>query len=387
MPVYQLGRVGQVYVAAEAAYGTAPGFAATDAIRHLAVNLGYNPRNRVDAPTRHTHPDLVYRRTRRATGTWSLRGEFFPSGTINTVPDHDEILEHGLGAKTNITLATTVASGPTTTGATVVSAAGLAVGQPVLLSIASGPSAGKYVRWLTSVAGAVLTWAPALPAAQIVGDAVKGALGYKLGVDVAGVPPNKALNIGHYLTSLSYQGYGAPVEQFKIQFDANNEVMWEASGPMQRRARPAATALPGSFTTVGTTPPSGLTGGMVIGGTAEDYIKAEFTLTNGFDLDNFAGGTSQARAFFRRGKRRVEVNLGTMVSDDTTLITAAENTTDQTVLVQSGDTEGSIIAVYCPLVEFEVPENPDDDETQDWSYSGVAKATVAGNDSFYVAVA
>src|SRR4051812_23613564 len=103
MPVYQHGRVGTVFVAAEASYGTAPGFAATDAIRHLNVNLGYNPRNRVDAPVRHTHPSQVYRRTRRATGQWSLRGEFYPSGTLNTLADHDEILEHGLGAKTNVT--------------------------------------------------------------------------------------------------------------------------------------------------------------------------------------------------------------------------------------------------------------------------------------------
>ncbi|HWK09904.1 MAG TPA: phage tail tube protein [Vicinamibacterales bacterium] len=382
MPVYQLGRVGTVFVAAEAAYGTAPGLAATDAIRHLNVNLGYNPRNRVDAPVRHGHPSLVYRRTRRTTGQWSLRGEFYPSGTLNTLPDHDEILEHGLGTKTNRALATTVASVPTTTGATVASAGALASGDAVLITIASGGSAGKYVRFLTNVAGAALTWAPALPAAPAVGDAVKGCITYSLATALA-----KSLNIGHYLTSLSYQGYGAVVDQLKIQFDANNEVMWEASGPMQRRTRPAATAQPGAFTTVGATPPSGLTGGQYISGTAVDYIKAEVTIANAMDLDNFAGGTSQARGFFRRGKRKVEVNLNTMVSDDTTLIAAAEGTTDQTVLVQSGDTEGSIVAVYCPLVEFDVPDDPDDDETMEFSFKGSAKGSIAGNDELRIAVA
>jgi hypothetical protein len=381
MPVYQLGRVGTVFAAAETDYGVAPGFAATDALRHLNVNLGYNPRNRVDAPTRHTHPDLVYRRTRRATGQWSMRGEFFPSGTLNTLPDHDAILEHGLGAKTNVTLDTTLAAGATSTTGTVASATGLAVGQPILIAMTVG-AVGNYVRWLTGVSGNDLTWAPALPGSPADGDGVKGCIGYKPATAIA-----KSLNIGHYLTSLSYQGYGAVVDQLKISFDANGEVMWEASGPMQRRARPAATAQPGAFTTLGTTPPSGLTGGQVINGQAVDYLKAEITLSNALDLDNFAGGTSQARGFFRRGKRRVEVSLNTMVSDDTTLIEAAENTYDNSVLVQAGDTIGSIVAVYCPIVEFDVPDDPDDDETMEWSYKGVAKGSIAGNDLVYIAIA
>jgi Phage tail tube protein len=382
MPVYQLGRVGTVFVAAEATYGVAPGFVAGDALRHLNINLGYNPRNRVDAPTRHTHPSQVYRRTRRATGQWSLRGEFFPSGVINTLPDHDEVLEHGLGTKTNVTLATTINVGGTTTGGTVASAGTLAIGDAVLITCTGGSAPGKYVRWLTNVAGNVLTWAPALPQAPATSDALKGCITYKLATAIA-----KSLNIGHYLTSLSYQGYGAVVDQLKIQFDANNEVMFEASGPMQRRTRPADTAQPGAFTTVGITPPSGLTGGLNVSGTAEDYIKAEFTITNAMDLDNFAGGTSQARGFFRRGKRQVQVNLNTMVSDDTTLIAAAEGTTDQIVLVQAGDTDGSIVAAYSPLVEFDVPENPDDDETMEWSYSGLAKSALAGNGEFSLAIA
>jgi hypothetical protein len=381
-PVYQIGRVGTVYLASETTYGTAPGFAATDAIRHLNVNLNFNPRNRVKAPTRFTHPSQVFRRTRRATGAWNLRGEFFPSGTLNTLPDHDELLEHSFGAKRSVVLATTVASGPTAGGATLASATGLQVNDAVLITIATGGNAGKYVRWIASVAGAVVTWAPPLPAAPAVADTVKGCITYSPATAIA-----KSLNIGHYLTSLSYQGFGLVVDQLKIQFDANNEVMWEASGPLQRRARPAATAQPGAYTTVGNTPPSGLTGGFTIDGSAEDYIKAEIVINNAMALDNFAGGTSQARAFYRKGTRQVDVNLNTMVSDDTTLITAAENTTDTPVLLQSGDTEGSIIAVYCPLVEFGTPDDPDTDEELEWAYKGDAKSVVAGNQEVFLAVA
>lgn len=380
-PVYQIGRVGTVFLAAETTYGVAPGFAATDAIRHVDVSLNYNPRNRVTAPTRHIHPSRVFRRTRRATGDWRLRGEFFPSGTLNTLPDHDEVLEHGFGTKTNVTAATTVASAPTINGATLTSGASMAVGNPILITLSTG-SVGKYVRWLTTVAGAVVTWEPALPSAPVATDTVKCCIGYSLATAIA-----KSLNIGHYLTSLSYQGYGAVVDSLKIQFDANNEVFWEVSGPMQRRVRNAATAQPGAFTTVGTTPPSGLTGGQFINGTLVDYIKAEFAITNGMALDNYAGGTAQARAFYRQGTRDVGVTLNTMVSDDATLITVAENTTDTTVLVQSGDTEGSIIAVYCPTVEFDVPDDQDNEEEMEWAYKGMAKSVIAGNKEIFLAVA
>src|SRR3972149_2401676 len=145
IPVYQLGRVGRVYVAAEGAatYGTAPGFAATDAVRHLNVALNRKLRNRVNAPTRHVHPSQVYRRTRRGTAAWSLSGEFFPAGVLNPLPDHSDILEHGIGTKTNITLSTTVsaAPAPTTTVFTVAAVTALAGGDAVLVSIAAGPGA------------------------------------------------------------------------------------------------------------------------------------------------------------------------------------------------------------------------------------------------------
>src|SRR3990167_3368616 len=259
MPTYQIGRKGRVYVAAETVYGTAPGFAATDAVRHLNVALNRKPRNRVNAPTRHTHPDQVYRRTRRGTASWSLSGEFFPSGVLNTLPDHPDIREHGIGAKTNVVLATTIAVGGagTTTADTLTSAAGLAIGDALLFSHQDG---NKYVRFLTAVntGTGVCTWAPALPSALTDGQAVKGTLTYKPATALA-----KSLNIGHYLTSLSYQGYGAVVDELKVSCDANNEVMWEASGPMQKRTRNADTADPATFTVVGTTPPSGLTGGLM----------------------------------------------------------------------------------------------------------------------------
>jgi hypothetical protein len=385
MPTYQIRRKGRVYVAEEATYATAPGLAATDAVRHLSAQLNHSPRNRVNAPTRHVHPSQVYRRTRRQTATWSMRGELFPSGALNTLPDMDPILEHGMGGTTrNVTLATTVSASPspTTTVFTVSSVTGLAVKDAILITIAAGAFAGKYIRWITEINTLALTIEPPLPAAPASTNTVKGCIAYKLATDLA-----KSLNIGHYLESHSYQGYGAVVDALKFTFDANNEVMWEASGPMQSRARNAATADPTTFTTSGTTPPSGLTGGMLVNTTEEDYIRAEVMLANAMDLDNFAGGTSQARGFFRRGKRRVEVNVDSMVSDDVSVADLAEANTPTPVLLQAGETEGSIFAVYAPLTEFEVPDDEDADETTDWKYRGEGLATIAGNDELYVAFA
>lgn len=378
---YQLGRVGRVFAAKQSPFGTAPTFAAADAIRHLSVKLNANPRNRVDAPDRYTHPSLITRRTRRTTADWSIGGIFFPSGVLNTAPDHSDFLECGMGATNNVTLATTFSGTPTVTTGTVGSATGLAAGKPVLIAIASGPSAGKYVRWLTAAtSGTSLVWAPALPAAPVAGDACKGCIGYSLATDLPA-----ALSIGHYLTSVNKEGSGCVVDQLKIMLDANDEIRWEASGPMIERLT-AAQSEPGAFTVVGSTPPSGLLASMRVGSAAYEFLKFSLTIANGMEMDNVAAGTSKAQNFYRKSRRKVSIDVSAMYSSDITLMTAAENTTDQVILAQCGNTEGSIAAIYCPAVEFDVPDDLDADETNEHAFKGVCKGT-SGNDEVYLAVA
>lgn len=376
----QVGRVGRVYVAKQSAYRTAPTFAATDAVRHLEAGLNINPRNRQDAPDRNTHPSLITRRTRKTTAEWKLGGIFFPSGTLNTLPDHTDILECGMGAVSNIILATTFSGTPTTTTGTIASAAGLAVGQAVLISIAAGAFAGKYVRWLTTASTSAV-WTPALPAAPLAGDSLKGCITYRLSTDL----PN-ALEVGHYLTSVSKEGDGCVINELRFDFDANDEVRWRASGPMADRLT-AAQAEPGAFTVVGSAPPSGLTATMRVGSAAHEFLKASVVINNGMMLDNYASGITKAQAFFREQRRRIEIEINEMYSSDVTLMTAAEGTTDNAALVQAGQTEGSIIAVYCPTMEIDgTPDDPDADGTNEHTYKGVAKGTI-GNDEFYLAVA
>ena len=382
MSTYQIGRLGRIYAAKQTTYGTAPTFAATDGIRHINAQLNYS-NNRVESQERHLHPSLLNKWVRRQTGTFLVGGIFYPAGTIATVPDHTDFLECGFGVLTNITpLSTTIASGPTTTGATLTSGAGLTVGQAILINVTTGsPATGRVLRWLLTVAGAVVTWDPPLPQAPAVSDTVKSCVNYSLATAL----PN-ALSIGHYLTSISKEGSGAVVDQLKLMFDAKDEVRWEASGPMKTRLT-AAQAQPGAFTVVGTTPPSGLVGGLRIGSVAVEFLKADISIDNTMELDNFQFGTSSAVGFFRKNKRKIACTITAILSDSTTLMGIAEAASDSNALaVQCGQTEGNIIGVYGPNLDFDIPDMPDGEETLELSFTGTMKG-VAGNDELRLAVA
>lgn len=381
MPVYQIGRLGKVYAAKETTYGTAPTLASTDAIRHLSCALNFS-NNRVASQERFSHPSLLSKWTRRQTGNFLLGGILYPSGTINTLPDMTDLFECGFGTITNTTLSTTIASGPTTTGATLASGAGLTVGQAILINVTTGsPATGRVLRWLTSVAGAVVTWDPALPQAPATSDTVKGCVNYSLATAL----PN-AITIAHYLTSISKQNNGSVIDQLKLTFDANNEVVWEVSGPSKTRLA-TAQAAPGAFTVVGTTPPSGLVGSLRMGAVAVEFMKMEIVVGNTMRLADFVFGTSSATDFFRNNKRTVQCNITAMLTDSTTLMAAAETATDNNAFaVQCGQTEGSIIGVYGPNLDLDVPDMPDGEETLELTFNGAGKGVV-GNDELRLAIA
>lgn len=381
MPIYQIGRLGKIYAAKESTYGTAATFASTDAIRHLSAALNFS-KNRVPSQERFADPSLRSKWTRRDTANFLLGGILYPSGVLNTLPDMTDLFECGLGSLRNVTLSTTISSGSTTTGATLASGAGLAVGDAVLINVTTGsPATGRVLRWLTSVAGAVVTWDPPLPQAAAVSDTVKGCITYSLATAL----PN-ALTIGHYLTSISKQVNGGVIEQCKLTFDANNEVLWEVTGPGKTRLATAQSA-PGSFTVVGTTPPSGLVGSLRFGSVAAEFMKLEIVIGNSMRLADFVFGTSSATDFFRNNKRTVACNITAMLTDSTTLMSAAENATDNNAFcVQCGQTEGSIIGAYGPNLDIDVPDMPDGEETLELTFNGTAKG-VTGNDEFRLAIA
>lgn len=386
MPNWGLGRTGQIYVGEEATYGTAPTFAATNALRHLNINLHWDPKALAKSPERHTHPSQVVLLTRRAQASFDIKGQLYPSGTINTLPEADLILKNALGvAGSSVVLATTVASAPTTTGATLTSGTGLVVKQPIQINIAAGANAGTYVRFLASVAGAVVTWVPALPGAPAVADTVKSGVLYTMGTALP-----KSLDVAHYpqapaASAPTREQLGCVCDKLSLMFDSNTEPMFQVTGPAQGfKASPQA--QPGGFTTVGAEGaiPSGLTGSFYYNGTIYQIEKMQIDIVNAMDLQNTALGTSLPVGYFRKGKRAVSVKFDAKVSDDLTAWTPALASSANPAFLQIGSAGGSIWGFYLPNVTLNVPDQPDNDETNNWGYVGQATASVAGNDEFYI---
>lgn len=392
MPNWFLGRTGQLYAGEEASYATAPTLQATNAFRHLNAKLAFNPRNPFRSPERHTHPSQSVLLNRRQSADWEVKGQWYPSGALNTVPESDVFLKNGLGTVKNTTLATTFSGTPTTTGGTIGSATGLAIGDAVQINIASGGSAGTYIRWLTT-AGTSPVWTPALPAAPAAGDTLKGVVNYTLATALP-----KSLDIAHYpqapaASTPAREMLGCVINKLTFDFDSNLEPMVTFGGPAQGFAGSSPNftpqAQPGGFTTVGgeSIIPSGLTGYFYFGGTLYQIEKLQIDVDNQMDLQNTALGTSKAAAYFRKNKRIVSVRIDAKVSDDTTLWTPSLATSSNSLVIQIGTTSSRMFGIYCPnVVLTDNPDTPDNDETNNWSFQGQALG-VNGNDELYIAAA
>lgn len=386
-PVWSLGRTGQVYVIEESAFDTSTTLSATNALRHLNVSMHYDPKSLAKSPERKTHPSQVTMYTRRAQGSWGLKGQMYPSGTLNTLPEMTAILKNSFGATpTNITLATTLSGTPTTTTGTVASATGLAIGQAVQITIAAGGNAGVYVRYLTNVVGTALTWGPALPGAPASGDAVKGVVTYGLGSTLP-----KSLDICHYpqspATWYNREMLGCICDKLSLSFDSNLEPMFDVSGPAAEMV--SAQSQPGSFTTVGAEGaiPSGLTGYFQWGSTLYQVEKVQFDIQNGMELQNTALGTSKAVDYFRKNKRAVTIKVNAKVSSDLTMWTPALTAGQGTLFLQVGTTSGRIWSLYAPVAQLmSPPDTPDGDETNNWDFNLTCLGT-SGNDEIFLAAA
>ena len=114
----------------------------------------------------------------------SLQGQETSSGSISVEISgavagkvNGELLyENGIGKKVAQAVATTVASGTSTTVFTLTSVAGLAVGQA--LKVTTGGSAQYTV--ITNITGSVVTVSPALTGTPVAADPVKGLLSFLL---------------------------------------------------------------------------------------------------------------------------------------------------------------------------------------------------------------
>lgn len=376
------GRKGQLYVAAEASYGTPPALAATDALRHLDFRSSFNPLARVNSPAKKISPGVVARFDRRGSAGATLEALLYPSGTLNTLAEASDLLEHGMGSKSNITLSTTVeaAPAPTTTGCTVASAVGLAKHQAILLVV----SGVKYVRFLTDVSGAALTWAPALPGAPAAASAVKGCCTYRLASALA-----QSLCLAHYPstdTTLSRIVKGAVVERLALAFAQNEEP--RLSVTFKAKTQTVAPAKPAGFTTVGSqNPPSGLTGELYVGSATYKHIKSDLEIQTGVMLRENSYGFSSPEEILMTGRRIVTLGIDALVADEAVIYDNAEAGTRLAVMQQTGFTEGNIIAWYAPQVDFEVPSQDDSDEIPTWPFKGVCcESADEQNDEIMIAL-
>lgn len=242
------------------------------------------------------------------------------------------------------------------------------------------------MRFLTSVAGAVVTWAPNLPSDPGPGAVVKSGITYKLSTDLA-----LSIVLCHYLTGYARELRGLGIDKLNFTFDPNEEPRFVASGPAQKMLNDAATiAQPGSFTSVGGNPPSGIIGDCMIGNTAYLVKKSGVELTNGLMVRNGeydTNGTGFATEVYRSGRRAAMVSLEAFAETAATLHDLAMAGTVASFFKQTGRTEGNIVAIYCPKVNWSVPDTDTGDEAVNWSFKGTALETADGlNDEVRLAL-
>jgi hypothetical protein len=241
----------------------------------------------------------------------------------------------------------------------------------------------NYVRILQTVAGAVVTWAPALPTAAQVGDTVKGCITYKLtGTD--GVP---TIALQHHLTNFSREMLGIGIDKLALTFDGTEEAKFTASGPARTQNTPSP-AAPGSFTTVGGNPPTGMAGDLYIGDLAYLHTNLGVELTNALAARNVEAGTTLPTEVYRNGRREVALTLEAFTETEATLYDFAEAGTYKSMLRQNGRTQGNIVAVWCPKVDWKVADTSSDDEAAKWSFTGMAlESADAANDELTLVLA
>lgn len=383
------GKRAQFYGGLETSFGTPPTIAATHAMRHLSFVLNGDPVNRVNSPEKKYGPGRYARFDRRETADFSLSGLLRPSGTLNTLCEASFALEAAMGAKNNITLATTVASSGAVGGATLASAAGL-VAKMTAVQIAC-PDGKLRVRRITSVSGADVTWAPDLPAGQApaTSAAVKGATCYYFtaanAVSIFGARYVPAADFGSYLGEL---GKGMLVDKLSLTTNWENECQLTASGPAKTRVTDAN--KPGSFTQVGTNPPSAITAEAMIGSNPVKFMNVGVDVSNGLALRMDEINSSAATEGYRMGDRDVTVAIDLIAEAayKSALYDLALAGTNASLFKQIGFSTGKIIAIFAPNVDWKAPTTDVGDGAVMWPFKGVALEGVEdANDELVIMLA
>lgn len=380
----KIGRRGRVIAMEEDTYGTLQTPLATGALRHLDIGMSYNPFNFTESQEKKQSPGLVNELAMRATAGFDLKSAYLiPSGALNTAPEANLFLKHGIGSSRSVTLSTTFSGDGDEVSGTLTSATGLQVGDMILIGLGSD----LYVRRIATLDTLDITWDLPLPSGVSSGDTVKGGITYSL---ISG-EATKGLSIFHYVDTIKRAVTGAVIDALTLTFNANDAYKFSASGPaVEQIAAGSIAAIPG-FTTVGAKPITGISGRFEVGAadlsdvTAYKALKVGVDLKNGYVIRNESLGYSKGEEFYRDGRRSVGLSLDARVEDPTVIYDNAMTGTPVPVQIMAGLTAGKIFVVYAPKARFDVPDTPDGDGALTWSFTAKCLESADGaNDEIIV---
>lgn len=369
----------QAYVKEESSYGTIATVAAGDAFRHHVLEFG-KKWNREPSPEKRGTPDRQQALPRLPDTEFDLSAAFWePSGTLGTHSYLWTLFKNGMGVETAPALNTTIASGAATTGATLTSVAGLAVGDTVVVTLASG--ARREITRIKTLAGSVVTWDLLSAVPDTPGQVVSG-VNYKLSSSVP-----SSLSIFKYNTAGGYKEAvsGAIVNTFGLDFGGAKEVTVKFAGPARDKiVTGSIAAIPGGFTTVGS-PASGLTGNFYVDGVAFLVLGAVINVEDNNQLRRGEIGTGGLGTGIipHADYRNVKVSV-TFYLEDTNLIGKSETITRAVLRLLIGNTNGGMVGAVLPNVEFEIPKIPGSGGPKIVTIDGMAYAAGAGNDQIYL---
>lgn len=376
----ETGALEQGYVKLETAYNVVPAdaLAGSDGIRILQLALT-GKKNREPSPEKRGTPDRSQSLPRRESASFNLSEIMWePSGTLGTISNVGKLIKGGFGSNHVLSLATTIASGSTTTGATLTSAAGIQVGDLIVLTVASG-ARREVTRIATVPGGGVVTWDPISVAPDVPGAAVVG-----ITYNLASLVADSFAVYKYYLGGGFKEAvYGAVVDQIQVMFDGTKEVKLAFSGPGARYGNTAGGATiqakPATHVTVGS-PAGGMVGNFYVDGNAFLVSMAKATINNQLVLRNKELGTAFASGIGGRANMRDVTVEVTFYLEDTNLIGKAHSVTKGELRCIVGSTNGSMLLMVIPSVEFEIPDIPAGDiGLKEVTITGTAYA-VSGND-------
>lgn len=347
----------------------------TDAFRHLELTLD-KKHNSEPSPEKRGTPDRAQSLPRASDTTFDLASCFWePSGTLGTPSYISKFLKNGFGKRTTPTLATTVASGGSTTGAVLTSATGLVVGDTIVVTL---PSGAREITRIKTLVTATVTF-DALSAAPANGAAVVSGVNYAL----TNRHPS-SLGVFKYHTAGGFQEAvkGGLVNTMGLMFDGGKEVGLKFGGPGKDWVRTGFTQ-PAAFTTVGS-PASGLVGNFYVDGNSFLVLTCEINADNKSLLRKGEIGTQGLGTGIINHEDFREITVSvSFYLEDTNLLGKAETKTRAVLRLLIGDTNGSMVGVVCPNVEFEIPPIPGTGGPKVVTIEGVAYSAGVGNDQIF----